>query len=104
MENMQIPFLFSFHVILLGVKIWFIWVMIDMFKVAKSDDKNLSMIMFKKGSIILLFFISFIVVIELWFIYSFYSNVNLFPYDYASIFDQIVLSILLAISYKGERK
>lgn len=98
---MAIPFLFSFHIVLMGVKIWFVWVMLDVFKIAKSTDKNLNMLVFKNRDIFLLFFVLLIIMVESWFIYSFFENVNLFPYDYISVLDQIILSILLALSYKG---
>lgn len=104
MENMQIPFLFSFHIILFGAKVWFVWVMLSRFKITRSVDANLNMIIFSKRDALLIAFTAFIIMSEMWFIASFYTEVDLFAYNYLAILDQVILSTLLALSYKGGQK
>lgn len=93
--------LFTEHIILLGVLLWAIFSIGKQFVFSKSPKEYMFMIVFKAWHTGLLAFLTVLVFFEAWFVYSFYSPVDLFYYEYFSIAAEILFITMSILSYKG---
>ena len=89
--------LFTFHTVLLGVKIWALFYITSLFILVRSQNQSY-MIVFTTYTFFLFILSILMVGLEAWFMYSFFDAIDLYYYEYASILDQIIFTIV-AVNY-----
>lgn len=89
--------LFTLHTLLFGVKLWAVWFAFSKLAFAQSNNKSF-MVVFKAVNLALLLFCVAIATAEAWYLYSFFATIDLYYYEYISIVDQIVFT-LIAVNY-----
>jgi len=99
-----ISFLFAVHIALLIVKIWSTFVIFGWFNTAKSLDHKRYLLDYELSYLALFIFSASILAYEIYFLYCFFMGLDLYFYEYMSVLDQIIFTII-AISYlKKEEK
>lgn len=91
-------FLFTFHLVLLFVNIWALYIVLKLIILTESPNTEKYMLVFKPVEMTI-FFVSLIMVIaELYFMINIFIDIKLYYYEYLAIFDEIFFKIL-AVSY-----
>lgn len=97
-----ISYLFAFHLALLLVKIWALYYITKLIILIESPNTEKYMLVFKPFEITL-FTVSIITVIsELSFLFYFFVDLDLYPYEYLAIIDQIFFTFLTVTYIKRE--
>lgn len=95
--------LFTLHVILLGVKVFAVYIIYNWFKVSKSLNKDKYLFVYIPMQIFLFLFGCLFIVSEIYFILNFYKDIDLYYYEYLAILDEIIFT-LIGITYFSKRK
>lgn len=105
MQNIYIDLINgAFHILLLLVKIFMIYIFIKNLKsIDTPNDKK--MLIYSPIIIFLSFFCIIYIYAEIYFLYNFYNNIDFYIYEFLSIFDQILLTIITVFNFmKGDKK
>lgn len=98
----SIFFLFSLHVSLLSVKIWALHKLFKMLILVEAPITEKYMLVFKPFELTLVLFSFSIVLVEIYFIFTFFIDLKLYYYEYMSVVDQIFFTILTINYIKKE--
>jgi len=91
-------FLFAVHLALLCVKIWSTFIIFGWFTAVKSPNGAKYMLVYKASYFILFLFSALMLAMEIYFLYSFFIELDLYFYEYTAVLDEIIFTII-AISY-----
>ena len=99
-----VSYLFAFHLALLFVKVWALYHITKLIILIESPNTEKYMLIFKPFEIAL-FTVSIIMVVsELSFLFYFFVDLDLYPYEYLAIVDQIFFTFLTITYIKREVK
>ena len=96
--DFTISFMFAFHIALLLVKVWALYIIFKLLILVESPNTEKYMIVFKPIELTLFIFSIAVLISEMFFIYGFFVNDTLYNYEYLAMIDQIFFTIL-AINY-----
>ena len=88
-------FAFTFHILLLVVKLWALNALINRFVFNKSPSTESYMVVFERFEISIFFFTLIIVLSECYFLFCFFLDLDVYFYEYISVIDQITLTLLI---------
>ena len=94
--DFTVYFLFTFHIVLLTVKLWALYSFTRLLIFVEAPTTKKYMIVFKP------FEITIVLLSLLMVIFSFFEDVELYFYEYISIFDQIIFTVLAVLYLKQE--
>lgn len=100
-DQMQDSIIFSLHIGMLSVKMIALFVIAKMFILKKSVDKSSFMFVGKSWLLALFLFTVLILLAEVWILTNYYIISSSFYYEILSMVDQLALTVMLILSYKG---
>ena len=100
--DFTVYFLFTFHIVLLFVKMWALYTFTRLLVLVEAPSTTKYMLVFKPFEMAIILLSLSIVVFELYFIFSFFVDVELYFYEYASILDQAFFTTLVVLYLKQE--
>lgn len=100
--DFTVYFLFTFHIILLAVKMWALYSFTRLLVFLEAPSTTKYMLVFKPFEIFIALLSLLIVSFELYFIFSFFTDVELYFYEYASVLDQAFFTTLVVLYIKQE--
>ncbi len=101
-EDVIIFYMFSLHVVLLFVKMYFAYFLINLIVLSATPKKTNYMFIFKPLELSLLAFNLSFIAIELYFISGFFVNLELLSYESMAMLDEIGMTLsLMYILKKG---
>ena len=93
-----ISFLFAVHIGLLFVKIWSTFIIFGWFTSVKGLNDGKYMLVYKISYAALLLFSALMLGLEIYFLYAFFLQIDLYFYEYIAVLDEIIFTII-AIKY-----
>ena len=99
-----IAFMFSSHLVLFAVKLWALNYFIKMLIVTGTPNTEKYILIFKPVEFFMSIFTFIIVVFELYFLFSYFIDTELYFYQHLSILDQVFFTILSINYIKTEGK
>lgn len=100
-DQMEDSIIFAMHIGLLSAKIIASFVIAKMFIIKKSLDKTSFMFMGKSWLVALFLFTISILFAEVWILSNYYLVSSNFYYEALSMLDQLILTSMFILSYKG---
>ncbi len=100
-DQIQDSVIFSIHILLLTAKLILLFVIANKFVFTRSNDKKSFMLIGRPLQIILSVFTFSVLSAEAWILTNYYLIYSNFYYELLSMLDQLILTVLLIISYKG---
>ena len=91
-------FLFAIHIALLFIKIWSTFVIFGWFNTAKSLNNKRYLLDYKLLYLALFIFSCLMMGMEIYFLYAFFIDIDLYFYEYVAVMDEIIFTII-AITY-----
>lgn len=98
----NIYFLFAFHLFLLSVKVWAFYIFAKLLIIEEAPNAKTFMVIFKAFDMVIVLSTLFVIMMEFYFVINFFSDVQLFFYEYIAIADQILFTCLVVIYLKRE--
>ncbi len=100
--DFTVSFLFTFHIVLLTVKMWALYSFARLLVFVEAPSTKTYMIVFKPFEVSILLLSLIMVVFETYFMFSFFVDVELYFYEYASVLDQAFFTVLVVRYLKQE--
>lgn len=100
--DFTVYFLFTFHIILLVVKLWALYAFTRFLILVETPTTKKYMLVFKPFEVPLVLLGILMVIVESYFVFNFFEDVELYFYEYVSIFDQMFFTALVVIYLKRE--
>lgn len=88
-------FAFAFHLSLLFVKLWALYAVSTLFVFNKAPRANSYMVVVKRFEVAIFFFTLIITLSEMYFLYCFFLDLDVYFYEYLAVTDQIALTLLI---------
>lgn len=93
---------FALHLILLCIKLWALYTISTLFVFNIAPRANSYMVVVKRFEGVIFLFTLIITISELYFLYCFFLDIDVYFYEYLSVLDQAALTLLIThIIIKG---
>jgi len=102
--DFTVYFLFTFHTILLAVKMWALYYFAKLLVFEEAPGTGRVMILLKRFDAFIIIYTFLMVLFEAYYFVNFFVDMEMYLYEYASMFDQVFFTFLAVLYLKREGK